>query len=74
LIHNLTSPDKPSDKPFKDLVEVMTKHFCLPPSEIVQQYKFNLRVFQDDESVAVCGGTRALGFYLKLLLIAAEYS
>jgi len=40
LMRNLISPDKPGDKSFGELVEVMTKHFCLPPSEIVQRYKF----------------------------------
>jgi len=53
LMCNLISPNKPGDKSFGELVEVMTKHFCPPPSEIVQQYKFNLRVWQDGESVAV---------------------
>jgi len=41
LMRNLISPDKPGDKSFGELVEVMTKHFCPPPSEIVQWYKFN---------------------------------
>ena len=36
MMRNLISPVKPSDKSFKELVEVMAKHFCPPPSEIVQ--------------------------------------
>ena len=53
LMRNLISPAKPKDKSFEQLVEIMKKHFCLPPSEIVQRYKFNSRVHQDGESVAV---------------------
>ena len=53
LMRNLISPAMPSDKSFKELVEVMKKHFCPPPSEIVQRYKFNSRSRQDGELVAV---------------------
>ena len=53
LMHNLISPAKPSDKLFEELVEVIKKHFFPPPSEIVQQYKFNSRSQQDGESVGV---------------------
>ena len=53
LMRNLISPAKSSDKSFEELVEVMKKHFCPPPSEIVQRYKFNSRSQQDGESVAV---------------------
>ena len=53
LMRNLISPVMPSDKSFEELVEVMKKHFCPPPSEIVQRYKFNSRSRQDGESVAV---------------------
>ena len=40
-LQNLITPHNPSDKTFKQLVEVMTKHFCPLPSEIVQRFKFN---------------------------------
>ena len=40
LMRNLISPAKPKDKSFEQLVETMKKHFCPPPSEIVQRYKF----------------------------------
>ena len=40
LMRNLISPVKPKDKSFEQLVEIMKKHFCPPPSEIVHRYKF----------------------------------
>ena len=40
-LRNLITPHNPSDKSFKQLIEIMTKHFCPPPSEIVQRFKFN---------------------------------
>ena len=52
ILRNLITPSAPSDKSFKELVEVMTKHFCPPPSEIVQRFKFNTRVRKPGESVA----------------------
>ena len=33
LMRNLISPDKPGDKSFGELVEVMTKHFCPLPQK-----------------------------------------
>ena len=44
---------KPKDKLFKQLIEILRKHFCPSPYEIVQYYKFNSRVHQDGESVAI---------------------
>jgi len=41
VLRNLISPSAPSEKSFKQLVQTMTKHFCPPPSEIVQRFKFN---------------------------------
>ena len=51
-LRNLITPHNPSDKSFKQLVEVMTKHFCPPPSEIVQRFKFNTRARKPGKSVA----------------------
>ena len=57
------------------LVEVMTKHFCLPPSEIIQRFKFNTRAKKPGRSVAnYIAELRALSHYcnfgdtLKLML------
>ena len=52
LLRNLITPAAPSDKSFRELVEALTKHFCPPPSKIVQQFKFNTRVRKPGESVA----------------------
>ena len=52
LLRNLITPKAPSEKSFRELVETMTKHFCSPPSEIVQRFKFNTRVRKPGESVA----------------------
>ena len=52
LLRNLITPSSPSDKSFKELVDVITKHFCPPPSEIVQRFKFDTRVRESGESVA----------------------
>ena len=51
-LRNLITPRNPSDKSFKQLVEVMTKHFCPLPSEIVQRFKFNTRARKPGKSVA----------------------
>ena len=52
-MRSLISPAKPNDKSFGQLVEAMRGHLCPPPSEIVQCHKFNSRIRQDGESVAV---------------------
>ena len=64
LMRSLISPVKPNDKSFGQLVEAMRGHLCPPPSEVVQRYKFNSRIQQDGESVAVYVlGSRALAPY-----------
>ena len=52
ILQNLITSATPSDKSFNELVDVMKKHFCPPPSEIVQRFKFNTRIRQSGESVA----------------------
>ena len=44
VMRNLISLANSSVKLFEQLVEIMRKHFCPPPSEIVQCYKFNSRL------------------------------
>ena len=64
LMCSLISPAKPNDKSFGQLVKAMRGHLCPPPSEIVQRYKFNSRIWQDEESVAVyVSELRALAQY-----------
>ena len=40
LVRNLLTPEKPGDKPYADLVKVLTDHFSQKPSEIVKRAKF----------------------------------
>ena len=64
VLRNLIFPSTPTEKSFKELVEAMTKHFCPPPSEIVQRFKFNTRLRKPGESVAIyIAELRALSQY-----------
>ncbi len=51
-MRNLLSPDKPGDKSFSELVELLKKHYNPTPSEIVQRFKFNSQNRQPNETVA----------------------
>ena len=51
-LQNLINPHNPSDKSVKQLADIMTKHFCLLPSEIVQRCKFNTSARKPDKPVA----------------------
>lgn len=42
---------KPKDKTYKDLVQLLEKHYHPKPSEIVQWYKFDSRTRKPEESV-----------------------
>ena len=44
LIRNLVAPNKPSDKTFKEIVDLVQKHHSRTPSVIVERYRFNTRV------------------------------
>ena len=52
LVKSLVAPAKPKEKAFKELTELMTRHYNPVPSEIVQRYKFHMRFCQPMESVA----------------------
>ncbi len=52
VLRNIVSPDKPGDKTYAVLVEVLSKHFKPAPSEIVERFKFHSRVRNPGESVA----------------------
>ena len=52
LMSNLLAPEKPGDKSFKELKDLIQKHHHPKPSEIVQRLKFNSRVRNSGESVA----------------------
>ena len=62
LLGSLVAPAKPGEKSYKDLVKLMSEHHNLPPSEIVQRYKFHTRNREPGESIAAyVAGLRALG-------------
>ena len=52
LLRSLIVPETPADKTFEQLVEILTKYFSPPPSEIVQRFKFHSRFRRPGESVA----------------------
>lgn len=51
LMRNLLSPDKPGDKSFTDLTNLLQSHYNPRPSEIVQRFKFNSRSRAADETL-----------------------
>ena len=64
ILRNLVAPDKPTAVSFKNLVQTMTSHFCPPPSEIVQRFRFNSRVREHGETIAAyVAELRALSEY-----------
>ena len=46
LVSSLVAPAKPVDKTLAQLMDVAKKHYCPPPSEIVQRHKFYTRCKQ----------------------------
>ena len=52
LLWSLIAPTKPTDKTFKELVAVLTEHYSLQPSEVMQRFCFNSRSRKEGESVA----------------------
>ena len=52
LLRNLVSPQKPGDKTYRELVDIMKKHHNPTPSETVERHKFNSRCHKSGESVA----------------------
>ena len=51
-LKSLLAPVKPASKSFSECVEVLTKHYSPPPSEVVQSYRFFTRVRQPGETVS----------------------
>ncbi|XP_077861637.1 uncharacterized protein LOC144342207 [Saccoglossus kowalevskii] len=52
LMRSLVSPDKPSDKTYTELCELMQAYYHPKPSPIVQRFKFNSLVRKPGQSVA----------------------
>ena len=51
-LKSLFTPAKPADKTFNVIVSTFTKHYSLPPSEVVQSYRFFMTVCQLVEMVS----------------------
>ena len=49
LIKNLTAPDKPTDKTFAQLVQLVGEHHNPKPSVIVERFRFNMHTRQQGE-------------------------
>ena len=52
LIWKLVAPNKPTDKTFAEIVELVKDHHTPPPPAAMQRYTFNKRVQKDGETVA----------------------
>ena len=51
LLQSLLTPDRPTDKTFEELTEILSKHYNPPPSEVMQRFRFNSRSRKAGESV-----------------------
>ncbi|XP_039511288.1 uncharacterized protein K02A2.6-like [Pimephales promelas] len=51
LMRNLLSPNKPGEKSYEDLTDLLQSHYNPKPSEIVQRFKFNSRTRAVNETV-----------------------
>ncbi|XP_056012602.1 uncharacterized protein K02A2.6-like [Ostrea edulis] len=51
LLRDLTSPEKPAEKNFEDIVKLLKDHLSPRPSVIAERFRFNRRQQMDVESV-----------------------
>ena len=66
LIKNLLAPQKPTDKTYTEIVQIMKNHVEPKPSMIVQRDTFHTRSRKDHESVATyVAGLRKLTEYCE---------
>ena len=52
LIRDLVAPKKPTEKSYKELVELLTTHLEPKPSVIIERFKFNSRFRREGETAA----------------------
>ena len=52
LLRSLIAPAKPTDKTFEQLVEVLSTHYSMKPTEIMQRFRFNSCKRQEGETIA----------------------
>ena len=51
LLKRLTTPTKPTETPFKDIVEVMGRHLTPKPLVIAERYKFHKCNQEEGQSI-----------------------
>ena len=61
LMRNLLSPEKPGEKSYEELANLLQSHYNPKPSEIVQRFKFNSRTRAVNETDGVCSGATGAG-------------
>ena len=52
LLRSLTAPERPNDKSFGELVELMKKHYDPAPAESVHRFRFHTRTRHTEESIS----------------------
>ena len=52
VLRNLCLPQKPADKSYTDLIQLLKTHYSPKPSETVQRYKFNTRQRHQNETIS----------------------
>ena len=52
LIRSLVAPQKPTDKPLRDIIQLVRDHHTPPPSAIVQRFRFHSRTQKEGETIA----------------------
>lgn len=51
LLRDLTAPDKPADKSYQEIVDVLKNHLSPKPINIAERFRFHKRDQKSDESV-----------------------
>ena len=51
LLRSLIVPAKPAGKTFKELIEVLRKHYSPQPTEVMQRFRFNSHSRKEGESI-----------------------
>jgi len=52
LIKDLVAPNKPKDKTFDELIEIVSRHYKPKPGKIVSRYKFSTNGRKEGQSVS----------------------
>ena len=68
LVRSLLAPAKPKQKAFKELTELMTRHYNPVPSEIVQRYKFHRRLEMQRIDIDISHSVLATLLHTALLI------